>query len=129
MSTATKTNPSKWKSIVSRVKAGTKGGDPGEWSARKAQLATQIYKKGGGGYVGAKSSDNSLKKWGDQKWKTSDGKPSEGKKRYLPEKAWKSLTPGEKASTNKAKAKGNASGKQFVAQPKKIAKKVSAFRK
>jgi len=32
-------------------------------------------------------------------------------------------------ATNKAKAKGNASGKQFVAQPKKIAKKVSAFRK
>ena len=38
MPSATKTNPSKWKSIVSRVKAGTKGGDPGEWSARKAQL-------------------------------------------------------------------------------------------
>ena len=129
MSIATKTNPSKWKSIVARVKAGSKGGDPGEWSARKAQLATQQYKKSGGGYVGPKSSDNSLKKWGDQKWKTSDGTPSKGKKRYLPEKAWSSLSPGEKAATNKAKAKGNASGKQFVPQPKKIAKKVSAFRK
>ena len=129
MSTATKINPSKWKSIVARVKAGSKGGDPGEWSARKAQLATQQYKKSGGGYVGPKSSDNSLKKWGDQKWKTSDGTPSKGKKRYLPEKAWSSLSPGEKAATNKAKAKGNASGKQFVPQPKKIAKKVSAFRK
>jgi len=129
MSTATKTNPSKWKSIVSRVKAGTKGGDPGEWSARKAQLATQLYKKSGGGYSGPKKSDNSLKKWSDQKWRTSDGKPSEGKKRYLPDQAWKSLTPSEKASTNKAKAKGNASGKQFVAQPEKIAKKVSSFRK
>jgi hypothetical protein len=129
MSTAKKTNPSKWKSIVSKVKAGTKGGDPGEWSARKAQLATQMYKKSGGGYVGAKSSDNSLKKWSDQKWRTSDGTPSKGKKRYLPDSAWKALTPSEKASTNKAKAKGNAQGKQFVSQPKNVAKKVVRFRK
>ena len=129
MTTAKKTNPSKWKSIVSRVKAGSKGGDPGEWSARKAQLATQQYKKSGGGYVGPKSSDNSLKKWSDQKWKTSDGTPSKGKKRYLPEKAWSSLSAGEKAATNKAKAKGNTQGKQFVSQPKTIASKVAKFRK
>lgn len=129
MSTAKKTNPSKWKAIVASVKAGSKGGDPGEWSARKAQLATQRYKKSGGGYVGPKSSDNSLKKWSDQKWRTSDGSPSKGKKRYLPDNAWKSLSSGEKAATNKAKAKGNAQGKQFVAQPKRIAKKVATFRK
>jgi hypothetical protein len=88
MSSAEKTNPSKWKAIVSKVKAGTKGGDPGEWSARKAQLATQEYKKSGGGYKGPKSSDNSLAKWTDQKWRTSDGTPSKGTKRYLPDKAW-----------------------------------------
>lgn len=129
MSVAKKTNPGKWKSIVARVKAGSKGGDPGEWSARKAQLATQMYKKSGGGYSGPKSSDNSLKKWGDQKWRTSDGSPSKGRKRYLPDKAWSSLSAGEKAATNRAKAKGNASGKQFVAQPKSIAKKVLKFRK
>lgn len=129
MSTAKKTNPGKWKAIVASVKAGSKGGDPGEWSARKAQLATQRYKKSGGGYVGPKSSDNSLKKWGDQKWRTSDGTPSKGKKRYLPDAAWKSLSSGEKAATNKAKAQGNAKGKQFVAQPKSIAKKVVPFRK
>jgi hypothetical protein len=129
MSTAKKTNPSKWKAIVASVKASSKGGDPGEWSARKAQLATQRYKKSGGGYVGPKSSDNSLKKWSDQKWRTSDGSPSKGKKRYLPDSAWKSLSSGEKAATNKAKAKGNAQGKQFVAQPKNIAKKVATFRK
>lgn len=70
----------------------------------------------------------SLKSWGDQKWKTSDGKESKGKKRYLPEKAWDSLSASEKASTNKAKAKGNKSGKQFVAQPKKIAKKTAQYR-
>jgi hypothetical protein len=128
MSSAVKKDPAKWKRIVASVKAGTKGGDPGEWSARKAQLATQQYKKSGGGYVGPKSSDNSLSKWTDQKWKTSDGSPSEGKKRYLPEKAWGALSAGEKAATNKAKAAGNKAGKQFVAQPKNIARKTSGYR-
>jgi hypothetical protein len=128
MSSAVKKDPTKWKRIVASVKAGTKGGDPGEWSARKAQLATQQYKKSGGGYVGPKSSDNSLSKWSDQKWKTSDGSPSEGKKRYLPEKAWSVLSSSEKAATNKAKAAGNKAGKQFVAQPKSIARKTSGYR-
>ena len=49
----------------------------------------------------------SLDKWTKQKWTTSSGKPSEGKRRYLPEAAWSSLTTSEKASTNKAKAEGN----------------------
>jgi hypothetical protein len=73
-------------------------------------------------------SQESLKKWTAQKWKTSDGKPSKGKKRYLPTAAWEALSPSEKRATNRAKAKGNAKGKQFVRQPKKIAKKVSAYR-
>ena len=128
MSTAIKKNPAKWKAIVASVKASTKGGDPGEWSARKAQLATQKYKASGGGYEGPKKADNSLSNWSDQKWRTSDGKPSEGKKRYLPDKAWSSLSTGEKAATKKAKAAGNAAGKQFVAQPKKIAAKTARFR-
>lgn len=128
MSTAIKKNPAKWKAIVASVKASTKGGDPGEWSARKAQLATQKYKASGGGYEGPKKADNSLSNWSDQKWRTSDGKPSEGKERYLPDKAWSGLSTGEKAATNKAKAAGNAVGKQFVAQPKKIASKTARFR-
>jgi hypothetical protein len=128
MASAEKTDPSKWKRVVASVKAGTKGGDPGEWSARKAQLATAKYKASGGGYVGPKSSDNSLSKWTDQKWRTSDNKPSEGKKRYLPDKAWSGLSAGEKAATNKAKAAGNKAGKQFVAQPKSIAQKTSRYR-
>ena len=75
-----------------------------------------------------KDPQQSLKQWTAQKWRTSDGKPSEGKKRYLPDSAWKSLSPGEKAATNRAKAAGNAKGKQFVAQPKKIAAKTAKFR-
>lgn len=73
-------------------------------------------------------SQKSLKKWTKEKWKTSDGTPSKGKKRYLPEKAWAALSPAEKVATNKAKAAGNAKGKQFVKQPKSIAKKAARFR-
>ena len=76
-----------------------------------------------------KKSQQSLKKWTAQKWRTSDGSPSKGKKRYLPDAAWKNLSPQEKAATNRAKAKGNAEGKQFVAQPKKIAEKTARSRK
>jgi len=73
-------------------------------------------------------SQKSLKDWTAQKWKTSDGKPSKGKKRYLPSAAWAALSPAEKAATNRAKAAGNKKGKQNVKQPKSIAKKTARFR-
>ena len=44
------TKPGMRKSLFKKIKAGTKGGDPGEWSARKAQLLASQYKKAGGGY-------------------------------------------------------------------------------
>jgi|TARA_A100001388_G_scaffold137894_1_gene102207 hypothetical protein len=75
-----------------------------------------------------KAPQQSLKNWGKQKWRTSSGKPSKGKRRYLPDAAWKALSPGEKAATNRAKAAGNRKGKQFVKQPKNIAKKTRAYR-
>lgn len=128
MASAVKRDPAKWKRIVASVKAGTKGGDPGEWSARKAQLATQQYKKSGGGYVGPKTADNSLAKWTDQKWRTSDGSPSNGTKRYLPDKAWGALSKSEVASTNRAKAAGNRAGKQYVPQPTTVARKTARHR-
>jgi hypothetical protein len=71
----------------------------------------------------------SLKAWGDQKWQTKSGKKSsETGERYLPKKAIESLSPAEYAATTKAKRAGKAAGKQFVAQPKTIAKKTSGFR-
>lgn len=124
------TKPALRERIKKEVMAGSKGGDPGEWSARKAQLVSQKYEKAGGGYTGGKSSSQkSLSKWTDEKWRTSDNSPSDGKKRYLPDEAWKAMSPSEKAATNKAKAEGNAKGKQFVPQPKKIAEKAARFRK
>ena len=76
----------------------------------------------------SKNPQQSLRDWTTQNWRTSSGKPSKGKRRYLPDAAWKSLSPGEKAATNRAKAAGNKAGKQFVKQPKRIAKKTAAYR-
>lgn len=45
------TKPTLRKAIFNKVKAGSKGGEPGEWSARKAQLMAVQYKKAGGGYT------------------------------------------------------------------------------
>jgi len=125
----TYTKPDLRESLKKKIMASSKGGDAGEWSARKAQLLATEYKKAGGGYTGPKKeSQKSLSKWTKEKWTTSDGKPSEGKKRYLPEKAWKALTPAEKKATNAAKAAGNKAGKQFVKQPEKVANKAKKFR-
>ena len=124
----------KWKRIVASVKAGAKGGDAGQWSARKAQLATQRYKKSGGSYSGPKTeAQESLSKWGKEDWGTKSGKPStQGKnatgERYLPKKAREALTSSEYAATTKAKREGTKAGKQFVKQPKGIAKKTAQFR-
>jgi hypothetical protein len=75
-------------------------------------------------------SQKSLKDWGDQKWTTKSGKKSsETGERYLPKAAIKALSPQEYAATTKAKRAGKAAGKQFVAQPKSIAKKTAGYRK
>ena len=76
-----------------------------------------------------KPSQKSLVDWTKQKWRTKSGKKSsETGERYLPEKAIKALTSSEYAATTAAKRKGKAKGKQFVAQPKAIAKKVRKYR-
>jgi hypothetical protein len=76
-----------------------------------------------------KAPQKSLKDWGNQKWTTKSGNPSSKTgERYLPEAAIKSLSPAEYAATTKAKRAGKAAGKQFVAQPKRIAKKSAGFR-
>ena len=76
-----------------------------------------------------KAPQKSLKDWTAQKWTTKSGKPSSKTgERYLPEKAIKSLSPAEYAATTKAKREGSAKGKQFVAQPKKIAAKTAKYR-
>jgi len=76
-----------------------------------------------------KAPQQSLKAWGDQKWRTKSGKKSSDTgERYLPEAAIKSLSSAEYAATTRAKRAGKSKGHQFVAQPKAIAKKVAPFR-
>ena len=76
-----------------------------------------------------KKPQKSLLKWGEQKWRTKSGKRSQDTgERYLPEKAIKSLSASEYAATTKAKREGTKKGKQFVSQPKAIARKVKKYR-
>ena len=76
-----------------------------------------------------KAPQKSLKDWTSQKWRTKSGKPSSKTgERYLPEAAIKALSPAEYAATTRAKRAGKAKGKQFVAQPKNIAKKTAGYR-
>ena len=128
------TKPQLRQRIKSQVMSSSKGGKPGQWSARKAQLVAQKYEAAGGGYSGSKSgAQKSLSKWTKEDWGTKSGKPStQGPKatgeRYLPKKARQALTSSEYAATTKAKREGTKAGKQFVKQPKTIAKKTARFR-
>jgi len=123
---ATKRDPAKWAAAKARAKA--KMG--GKHSARAMQLAVKYYKDAGGTYSGKKSSSNKLSKWTRQDWGTKSGKKSsETGERYLPKKARKALSSAEYAATTRAKREGTKQGKQFVPQPKKIAKKVAKYRK
>jgi hypothetical protein len=76
-----------------------------------------------------KAPQQSLKDWTNQSWGTKSGKKSsETGERYLPKAAIKALSPAEYAATTRAKRAGKAAGKQFVKQPKTIAKKTAGFR-
>jgi hypothetical protein len=128
-SSANYAKPELREKIKTKVIAGNKGGRPGQWSARKAQLVTNEYKSEGGGFKQPRNAaQESLKKWGDEKWHTSDGKKetrSKSTHRYLPEKAWKELSPSERKATDRKKVLASRRGKQFVkntvAKPRKRA--------
>lgn len=105
--------------LKEQITAGDKGGKPGQWSARKAQLLTHDYEKAGGGYLSDKRTEEQqhLSNWTDEAWQTSDGKPAEregGTTRYLPKEAWDDLSPAEKKATNAKKQAGSKAGEQFV---------------
>ena len=112
------TKPELREKIKKKVVAGSKGGRPGQWSARKAQLVTNEYKAEGGGFKHARNkAQKSLKTWGDEKWHTADGKKATRGKtthRYLPDKAWKVLSPTERKATDRKKVSASRRGRQFV---------------
>lgn len=112
---AGRTNPKLWE----QAKAEAKRRLGGRHSARAMQLAGRIYRERGGGYCGAKTSQQrKLTKWTKEDWRTASGKKAcrtvRGKTvcdRYLPAKAWKSLTPAQRRATQ---AKKRRASKQYV---------------
>ncbi len=117
------TKPELREHIKEEVMAGDKGGKPGQWSARKAQLVAHEYVAEGGGYKHPRNeAQQHLKQWGDEHWHTADGEPAiredgEGQKethRYLPDEAWKELSPAEQKATDEKKVSGSRKGKQFI---------------
>ena len=115
------TNPALHERIKQRVMRGDKGGKPGQWSARKAQMVAAQYKAAGGHYRGAKTSkQKSLSKWTKQKWTTSSGKPSlKGGGVYAPKRTIAALK-GTKSGRNKL-ARANRVKNQSTKQGKQYA--------
>lgn len=118
---AKRTNPALWEACKTEAVHVM-----GKFSARAMQYAVKLYKERGGTYEGNKSPSNSLATWTKEAW---DYVGEKGHSRYLPKKAREHLTTGEKAATSRAKNKGTEDGKQWVKQPKKIAKKTAQYRK
>lgn len=127
--TAERTDPKLWEKVKKKITAGDKGGEKGEWSARKAQMAVAEYKKQGGGYKGEKDADNSLHQWSEEDWGTKSGKKSgDTHERYLPKKAREALTDKEYARTTAKKRADTKKGKQHSKQPKDVADKTAPHR-
>ena len=115
----TYTEPELRERLKDQIKAGDKGGKPGQWSARKSQLLVREYEKAGGGYVDdghLSASQEHLKQWGEQDWHTASGdadaRDADGTVRYLPDVAWQLLSPAERRATDRKK---HAADEQHVA--------------
>ncbi len=122
------TKPKLRQRIVREVLCGDKGGAPGQWTARKAQLARQRYEAAGGGYKGPKTeAQKKLTKWTGERWTTRTGGEAssvgaDGKKvmrRYLPADVWRELSRYEAEATDRKKVEGSRQGKKRVANTKK----------
>ncbi len=120
--TAEKTDPKLWEKVKDKVEASDKGGKPGQWSARKAQLAVHDYKEEGGGYKGEKTADNHLSQWTKEEWGTKSGKKSEDTgERYLPKKAREKMGDADYKQSSDKKRADTAKGKQHSKQPEHAA--------
>ncbi len=127
---AQKTDPELWERVKHEITAGDKGGRPGVWSARKAQMAVQEYKRRGGGFLGEKpDADNHLLQWEKEEWGTRSGRESlETGERYLPKRARETLSEEEYARTTEAKREGLRKGERQTAQPEAVARKAALHR-
>ena len=125
MSSAKKTDPQLWEEVKKEITASGKGGDPGEWSARKAQMSVQEYKRRGGGYEddGPSQDETDLHEWTQEDWGTRSGEESgETGERYLPKRVRMLLTEDEYRRTTRKK---RGSDDQYVDQPDDVREKVA----
>jgi hypothetical protein len=129
MTSAKKTDPKLWEKVKEEITDSDKGGRPGQWSARKAQMAVQEYKHEGGGFEGGKSEDNSLVQWEKEDWGTKSGEKSgDTGERYLPKKAREELSDEEHRRTTAKKRADTKKGRQFSGQPEDVARKAAKHR-
>ncbi|MEL6916057.1 MAG: Rho termination factor N-terminal domain-containing protein [Pseudomonadota bacterium] len=128
MSSAKKSDPELWEKVKEEITESDKGGAPGQWSARKAQMAVQEYKRRGGGYEedGPDQEDTSLHEWTEEDWGTKSGEEAlESGERYLPKKVRMLLTEDEyRRSTEKKRG----ADRQFVDQPEDVKEKASTIK-
>ena len=131
MSDAKRTDPELWETVKREVTEGDKGGEPGQWSARKAQMAVGEYKRRGGGYDegGTRREDTDLHEWTEEDWGTRSGEASgESGERYLPRRVRMLLTEDEyRRSTEKKRRDSHAGDAQYSDQPEDVARKVAAI--
>lgn len=128
MSEAKRTDPDLWERVKDEITSGDKGGEPGQWSARKAQMAVQEYKRRGGGYdeSGASKEETHLHEWTEEDWGTkSGGESGETGERYLPRKVRMLLTEDEYRRSTERK---RGAEEQFVDQPEDVREKVARLR-
>ena len=108
------TDPELRARLKEEIKAGDRGGRPGQWSARKSQLLVAEYEKHGGGYrhEGDRTdSQRHLEQWTEQDWRTAGGDATAraddgGTRRYLPDAAWQLLSAEEQRATDRKKRSG-----------------------
>ena len=111
----------RWR-VKEALQASGQGGEPGEWSARKAQMLTQEYERRGGGYLGDKTEDQeSLEDWTDQDWQTAGGSADADAgghmSRYLPRDAWALLTDDARQQAEQTKKEADDAGEQVADWP------------
>ena len=100
MPVTVRTDPRLWERVRRKWLRSASGGVAGKWNARKAMLAVQEYKRRGGGYVGRRAANNSLKKWERERWGYIDG---DATGRYLPAAVRAALTAAEKRREKRLK--------------------------
>lgn len=105
------TRPALRERLKREIMDGERGGRPGQWSARKAQLLAAEYRRAGGGYRRSRSrsrSQRSLERWTAERWRADTRsrralRDDGAMDRYLPDAAWRALSPAQRRATRQKK--------------------------